>query len=164
MGERRRLQKRRKGRFGKSHGRIACGHHRVNTGSWRVSRQPGRGCVASFVCMQEFSHWRVFAAAACGWRMSGSSTPTFDRWSVCLTNAQRFAYGRLSDGVCNARRIAWTFVGIDGNFCVYTGYLMMHTFACTDASPLRHSRLSKGGFPHYNIHWTSVSLLFFGFV
>ncbi|KAF1933677.1 uncharacterized protein M421DRAFT_202507 [Didymella exigua CBS 183.55] len=48
MGERRWLRKRREGKFNKSHGRIACEHLRMISGSWRVSRQPGTGCIASF--------------------------------------------------------------------------------------------------------------------
>jgi hypothetical protein len=54
LGERRWLQKRKEGKSDKSHGRVACEHLRMNSGSWRVSRQPGIGCIAFFVCMQEF--------------------------------------------------------------------------------------------------------------
>ena len=47
-GKRRWLQKRREGKFDKSHGRFACEHPRMISGSWRVTRQPGIGCIASF--------------------------------------------------------------------------------------------------------------------
>lgn len=112
MGERRWLQKRREGKFDKSHGRAACEHLRMISGSWRISRQPGIGCIASFCLHAGFSHWRVFAVAAYEWRMSCTSTPDFDGCCAWLTPNALLTDGYPMDcatlggllGLCGHRR------------------------------------------------------------